>query len=139
MLRSKLLCTSDLENMRRASLVPSASNTTRLASGRVHCERNAAPTTRCLFDPELVNGHLSERLARPKVPLTTDFGRRFLYARYNIDLSREGLDALGFRDVDPKAAQKMDNATPEHIALLERIGTKAGQAQVDKAHFGRFV
>jgi hypothetical protein len=44
------------------------------------------------------------------VPLSTDLGRAFLYARYNVDLSAEGLAALGFStdEVDPAIAQRMD-------------------------------
>ena len=85
-------------------------------------------------------GKLPERLAREHVPLSTDLGRAFLYARYNVDLSASGLKALGFtaEDVDPAMAQKMDKADPEHIDLLLKIGTRAA-AQVDARHFGSFV
>ena len=85
-------------------------------------------------------GKLPERLAREHVPLSTDLGRAFLYARYNVDLSASGLRALGFtaEDVDPAMAQKMDKADPEHIDLLLKIGTRAA-AQVDARHFGSFV
>jgi len=83
---------------------------------------------------------LAARLARERVPLSTDLGRAFLYARYNVDLSARGLTALGFtaEDVDPATAQKMDKADPQHIDLLLKIGTKAA-AQVDARHFGSFV
>ena len=32
------------------------------------------------------------------VLLAQDLGRAFLYARYNADVSREGLDAMGLND-----------------------------------------
>ena len=85
-------------------------------------------------------GRPAARLARERVPLSTDLGRAFLYARYNVDLSARGLTALGFtaEDVDPAMAQKMDKADPEHIDLLLKIGTRAA-AQVDARHFGSFV
>ena len=85
-------------------------------------------------------GKVPARLARERVPLSTDLGRAFLYARYNVDLSASGLTTLGFtaKDVDPAMAQKMDKADPEHIDLLLKIGTKAA-AQVDARHFGPFV
>lgn len=83
-------------------------------------------------------GTLAERLGRPRVPLSTDLGRSFLYARYNVDLSRRGLDTLGFPDVNPGTAQKMDKADPAHIELLLNIGAKAA-AQVDRSHFGSFA
>jgi len=79
-----------------------------------------------------------KRLARPRIPLTTDLGRAFLYARYNVDLSAKGLAALGFADVDAKTAQKMDEATDDHIDLLLKIGDAAA-AQVDAAQYGSFV
>jgi hypothetical protein len=74
------------------------------------------------------------------VPLSTDLGRGFLYARYNVDLTVEGLKALGFAaaDVDPATAQKMDKADKAHIDLLLKIGAKAA-LQVDARHFGPFV
>jgi len=83
-------------------------------------------------------GTLPERLARPRVPLSVDTNRDFLYVRYNVDLSRKGLDALGFQEVEPATAQKMDKADQEHIELLLGIGAKAA-AQVDIDHFGSFA
>jgi uncharacterized protein len=84
-------------------------------------------------------GKLAQRLARPRVPLDRDLGRAFLYARYNVDLSGEGLAALGFPDVSSETARKMDKADREHIELLRGIG-KAAARQVDvKQHFGSFA
>jgi hypothetical protein len=72
------------------------------------------------------------------IPLDVDTGRSFLYARYNVDLTREGLERLGFGDVEPRQVQKMDNATPENIERLLAIGTAAGAA-VRAEHFGLFA
>ena len=85
-------------------------------------------------------GSSRERLDREHIPLSTDLGRAFLYARYNVDLSAAGLKALGFSSdvVDPATAQKMDKADPAHIDLLLKIGTKAA-SQIDARHFGSFV
>ena len=83
-------------------------------------------------------GTLTERLGRPAVPLSHDYNRDFLYARYNVDLSRTGLTRLGFPDVEPRTVQKMDKADAAHIELLLKIGEKAA-AQVDVRHFGSFV
>lgn len=84
-------------------------------------------------------GRLAERLARPRVPLEEDLGRAFLYARYNVDLSREGLDALDFTDVHPETVRKLDKADRPHIELLLKLGAAAA-AQVDvKHHFGTFA
>ncbi len=83
-------------------------------------------------------GSPAERLRRPAVPLSTDLGRSFLYARYNVDLSGAALASFGFADVDPSVVQKMDKADPEHIELLLRIGARAA-AQVKIDHFGPFA
>jgi hypothetical protein len=74
--------------------------------------------------------------AAPPVPLSTDLGRRFLYARYNADLSAPGLAKLGFPDVAPGQIQRMDAV--ENVPQLLQIGRAAG-LQVDPAHLGPFV
>jgi hypothetical protein len=84
-------------------------------------------------------GSVTERLARERVPLSTDMGRSFLYARYNVDLGRDGLTALGFPNVDPATARKMDKADQAHIELLLQIGEKAAQQVNVKEHFGAFA
>src|SRR5580704_13330834 len=68
---------------------------------------------------------LEELYSAPLVPLSTDLGRRFLYARYNADLSRKGLDSHGFTEVDPDSIQKMDAV--DNIPTLLAIGQKAGE------------
>jgi len=77
-----------------------------------------------------------QHYAAPKFPLSTDLGRRFLYCRYNVDLSAKGLANLGFPKVNPASIQKMDAV--ENIPALTEIGISAGQ-QVDAAHFGPFI
>ena len=83
-------------------------------------------------------GTLAERLARRAIPLSEDLGRAFLYARYNVDLSQHSLDELGCSDVKTAAIQKMDNVSKENVANLFRVG-RAAAAQIDEAHFGRFL
>ena len=84
-------------------------------------------------------GSLAERLARPRVPLSTDLGRGFLYARYNVDLSQASLQKLGFANVDSETTTKMDKAEPEHIELLLQIGAKAAEQVNVTEHFGAFA
>jgi hypothetical protein len=79
---------------------------------------------------------LDERYSAPVVPLTHDLGRHFLYARYNADLSAEGLSAAGFEDVNPSSIQKMDAV--ENMETLLAIGEKAGHA-VQAIHLGSFI
>jgi hypothetical protein len=70
------------------------------------------------------------------IPLTQDLGRAFLYARYNADLSRTGLDALGFSDIDPTRVQKLDSV--EFADDLRRVGRKLAD-EVKIEHFGPFL
>lgn len=69
-------------------------------------------------------------------PLDRDLGRAFLYARYNANLSRSGLDALGCEEMEPDKVQKLDAV--DQMANLLRIGEKAGAA-IDLQHFGSFA
>lgn len=75
----------------------------------------------------------TERDANQPLPLESDQDRRFLYARYNADLSKDGLKQLGFMEVDPSQIQKMDAI--ENIDTLYKIGSVAGAA-VKPEHFG---
>ena len=70
------------------------------------------------------------------IPLSQDLGRRFLYARYNADLSREGLDALGLNDIKPKNVQKLDSI--EYIPDLRKVGRKLAK-EIKIEHFGSFI
>jgi hypothetical protein len=127
--------------------IPSALMYGSLIDQDINCRTVGRCSYGAVIDRELLDmvpregtdlGTLTERLARPRVPLSTDLGRSFLYARYNVDLSRSGLTALKFPTVDPGVVQKMDKADKEHIDLLLTIGAKAAE-QVDASHFGTFA
>jgi len=75
----------------------------------------------------------AEQSQAPMIPLSTDLGRRFLYARYNADLSEAGLRDVGFPEVLPGNIQKMDAV--ENIPTLLKIG-KAARGAVQFAYFG---
>jgi hypothetical protein len=70
------------------------------------------------------------------VPLSQNLGRAFLYARYNAELSKEGLAAMGLGDIRPKDVQQLDSV--EHVDKLSRIG-KAVAKNVSLDHLGGFV
>jgi len=90
-----------------------------------------------LVPRQLIEGMtMEEQYKAAGLPLSTGLGRQFLYARYNANLSRKGLDDLGFRSVDPALIQKMDAV--ENIAILTDIGRAAGE-YVQTAHFGAFI
>jgi len=60
----------------------------------------------------------------------------FCYARYNAELTREGLDALGCGDVEPETVQQLDSITG--IPDLRKVGKKVAELKVDAAHFAGF-
>ncbi len=62
--------------------------------------------------------------------------RLFTYLRYNAELTRSGLDALGLPDVLPERVQRLDSV--EHMEDLRRIGARAAH-EVDRAHFIGFL
>lgn len=70
------------------------------------------------------------------IPLDEDLGRAFLYARYNADISEEGLKKLGLPDIEASNVQKMDSV--EFISDLKKIGEAAGQEVDVQKHFGDF-
>jgi hypothetical protein len=60
----------------------------------------------------------------------------FCYARYNAELTREGLDALGCGDVEPAVVQKLDSI--DGIPDLRKVGKKVAELKVDVSHFVGF-
>jgi patatin-like phospholipase/acyl hydrolase len=57
----------------------------------------------------------------------------FTYMRYNAELTREGLDALGLNDIDPEDVQQLDSVG--HIAELQRVGKAVAERKVKIEHF----
>jgi hypothetical protein len=60
----------------------------------------------------------------------------FCYARYNAELTREGLDALGCGDVKPEVVQQLDSIAG--IPDLQKVGKRVAESKVDAAHFAGF-
>jgi len=61
----------------------------------------------------------------------------FTYVRYNAELTRPGLDALGLNDVLPERVQRLDSVTA--MDDLARLGLAVAAAQVRPEHFERHV
>ena len=60
----------------------------------------------------------------------------FTYARYNAELSREGLDAFGLPKIDPAHVQQMDSV--EHVGEMQEVGRAVAARKVQAAHFAGF-
>ena len=110
---------------------------------------NCRTVGRCTYGPRLDNEVLDlipreptdavsteDRNKAPVIPLSSDLGRKFLYARYNANLSKGGLEKLGITDVVANQIQRMDAV--ENIPDLLRIG-RAAATIIDAAHFGPFI
>ena len=59
----------------------------------------------------------------------------FTYMRYNAELTREGLDALGLGHIDPEKVQMLDSV--DHIDALRDIG-RALAGKLEPGHFSGF-
>jgi len=60
----------------------------------------------------------------------------FTYARYNAELTREGLDAIGCTTIEPEAVQKLDSI--DTIPELLAVGTAVAEMKVNEDHFAKF-
>ncbi|MGY3089050.1 hypothetical protein ACVWYF_002090 [Hymenobacter sp. UYAg731] len=68
---------------------------------------------------------------------TGSIGKKlFTYLRYNADLSRAGLTALGLPHIEPDNVQQMDSV--QYIPQLQAVG-QAVAREVDLAHFAAFL
>src|SRR5262249_9444807 len=57
----------------------------------------------------------------------------FRYARYNAELTREGLEKLGCGDIDATSVQKLDSI--DALDDLQRIGEAVAAQRVKSEHF----
>ena len=64
-----------------------------------------------------------------------DVPKLFTYVRYNAELSREGLDALGLPKIQPAHVQQMDSV--DHIGEMQEVG-RAVARTVAASHFAGF-
>jgi len=61
----------------------------------------------------------------------------FTYMRYNAELTKAGLAALGIGDIQPKEVQQLDSI--EHITDLQRVGKAVARQCVRLEHFSNFL
>ena len=61
----------------------------------------------------------------------------FTYLRYDADVSREGLNALGLTEVDPQHVQLMDST--QYIDDIQQVGRAVGECRVRAEHFAGFA
>jgi hypothetical protein len=61
----------------------------------------------------------------------------FTYLRYNAELTREGLDALGCREIEPASVQPLDSI--DGLLDLRKVGKKVAETKVSEHHFAGFM
>lgn len=66
----------------------------------------------------------------------TKAGKLFSYVRYNAELTREGLDALGCATIEPDTVQQLDSVAG--IPDLRAVGKAVAESKVVAAHFSGF-
>lgn len=72
------------------------------------------------------------------VPLDQDLGRKFLYARYNVELSEKGMQRIGMDCGNVKLKQVSQLDSVVSMKTLTTIGEKLA-AEVTPEHFGCFL
>lgn len=71
-------------------------------------------------------------------PAGSTSGRLFSYVRYDPDVTREGLDALGLGGIDAAHVRLMDST--EHIAEIQQVGARFAEKKVNCAvHLSGFL
>lgn len=68
-------------------------------------------------------------------PLSPD-QKLFTYLRYNAELTRDGLDALGCSDIEPETVQRLDSV--DGIPDLRKVGAQVAKRKVLAADFSGF-
>ena len=114
-----------------------------LAGAAADQDINCRTVGRCVFGPE-IDRELGTLMVRdpndPRdgdpVPFDQDCGRSFLYARYDPDVSAEGLSALGLGNVEAAHVQAMDKV--EHLEEMRKVGRTYAE-KVDMTPFQRFT
>ncbi len=75
-----------------------------------------------------IDREVGDMVAAPDAPNWTG-SKQFAYVRYDPDVTREGLDALGLKDIDPANVQRLDSVS--FIPEMQRVGTAYAATHVD--------
>lgn len=117
-----------------------------IQSGMVDQDTNCRQVGRCVHG-EVLDSEIEDMIPRNgkrdkddshkgRIPLSEDLGKSFLYARYNVHLTRDNLDAMGLQDINVKKVQKLDSI--KNIGDLRRIGRCAAK-EVNVRDFHPFL
>ncbi len=117
----------DLNLLYNAGSIPSALMAAALAEQDFLCRVFG----RCLCGAE-IDREIGDLIGRrgPVAP------KLFTYVRYNVELDRAGLDALGLPHVEPEHVRQLDSIA--HVGELQEVGRAVGAKQVKAEHFTGF-
>ena len=88
----------------------------------------------CRVFGDCVAGSPLDREIDTMMPSQGPLGAKlFRYARYNAELTAEGLAALGCGDIEPTSVQQLDSIAA--ISDLQRIGKAVADQRVNREHF----
>ncbi|WP_301102752.1 patatin-like phospholipase family protein [Propionivibrio sp.] len=123
--------TSDLTLLDNAKNIPSALMNAASAGWDMACRllgecRHGAPIDREIGD-----------MVSPSDTANWTGNKQFAYVRYDPDVSRAGLDALGLQDIDPARVQLMDSV--KFIPEIQRVGKAYADSHLATEHFRGFI
>jgi hypothetical protein len=88
----------------------------------------------CRVFGDCVAGPLLDREVDTMMPSQGPLNAKlFRYARYNAELTADGLKALGCGQIEPGSVQKLDSI--DAIPDLQKIGKAVAEQRVDRKHF----
>ena len=101
---------------------------------------NCRTVGRCVYGAD-IDEEIGDLIPRDEagnvIPLSEDLGRRFLYARYNADLTAKWLNSRGLGDVDASKVSQLDSV--EHVSDLVRVGQAvADDVKIEHFSLDRF-
>jgi hypothetical protein len=113
-------------------------NATTIPSALMFAALNEQDVLCRVFGDCLVGDPLDRELGSlmPGIGPLRESQKLFTYMRYNAELTREGLDAIGCKDIQPEAVQKLDSI--EAIPELLAVGMAVAEMKVKQDHFTRF-
>ena len=106
---------------------------------QVEQDINCRTIGRCSYGPVLdreVGDLIIRDPSGQAIPLDQNQGRAFLYTRYDLELTEEGLKSIGITGLDPKPIQSMDST--KSMDDLVMVGKRLAE-KVNLSHFGSFI
>ena len=90
----------------------------------------------CRFGGE-IDREFRDMISEDSKPSNWTGQKLFSYVRYNPDVTKDGLTALGLEDIDPKNVQTLDSV--DHISDIKRVGEFYARQSVKYSHLGSFI